>query len=107
MISLDDNKGKPSGGPKIFNPNAWQPQPDPKPTQLDENDDPPLLEDLGIDLPSIKEKTLAIIKFKKIEERLLENADMSGPILYALIFGGFLLLVRRTIPFTQTSRSMK
>mmetsp|Transcript_76090 Transcript_76090/g.88470 ORF Transcript_76090/g.88470 Transcript_76090/m.88470 type:complete len:290 (+) Transcript_76090:31-900(+) len=93
VISLDDNKPKTSGGAKIFNPMTYRPEPTKsEPSQLDENDDPPLLEDLGIDLQNIKAKTLAIIRFKKIDEQILESADMSGPILYALIFGGFLLL---------------
>ena len=45
VIPLDDRKNQ--RAPKIFNPNAWQPEsgkPASGPSQLDENDDPPLLE---------------------------------------------------------------
>ena len=54
--------------------------------------DPPLMEELGINPQHIKEKTLSILAFKHVDERLLEDPDMAGPFLYVLVFGGLLLL---------------
>jgi len=58
----------------------------------DDLNEPPLLEDLGIDLENIKTKTLAVLTLKKCDDKFLDEADMSGPLLLALAFGGFLLL---------------
>ncbi|OMJ75159.1 hypothetical protein SteCoe_25780 [Stentor coeruleus] len=55
-------------------------------------DDPPLMEELGINPDHIKQKTISILAFKHVDERLLEDPDMAGPFLYVLIFGGLLLL---------------
>lgn len=64
----------------------------------DEDNEPPLLEDLGIDLDLIKQRTLAVLKFKHLDERFAKDADMSGPLLIALFFGS-LLLIRQKISF--------
>jgi len=53
----------------------------------------PLLEDIGIDLISIKSKFISILTFKKIETKFVDEADLSGPLLLALIFGNLLMLV--------------
>ena len=54
--------------------------------------DPPLMEELGINTENIKQKTLSILLFKKLDERTLEDPDMAGPFLYVVVFGVMLLL---------------
>lgn len=49
--------------------------------------------DLGIDIENIKNKTLSVLMFKKCDEKFIKEADMSGPLLFALIFGSLLMLV--------------
>lgn len=53
--------------------------------------EPPLLEDLGINPEHIKEKTISVLTFKNVDERLLEDPDMAGPLLFVVIFGALLL----------------
>lgn len=54
--------------------------------------DPPLMQELGISPEHIKQKTLSILLFKRVDERLLEDPDMAGPFLYVVVFGALLLL---------------
>lgn len=58
----------------------------------DTEEDPPLMEELGINPEHIKNKTWSILTFKHVDERLLEDPDMAGPFLYVIIFGSLLLL---------------
>lgn len=53
------------------------------------------LVDLGIDLENIKSKTLAVLFFKKCDEKFVKEADMSGPLLLALIYGSLLMIVQK------------
>jgi hypothetical protein len=62
----------------------------PSTQHLDE--DPPLLEDLGINPQHIKEKTISVLAWKRVDSRLLEDPDMAGPLLFAIIFGFLLML---------------
>lgn len=50
--------------------------------------------DLGIDIENIKNKTLSVLNLRKCDEKMIKEADMSGPLLFALIFGSLLMLVR-------------
>ncbi|CAI2374164.1 unnamed protein product [Moneuplotes crassus] len=54
--------------------------------------EPPLLEDLGINPKQIMRKVLSVISLKKINREIVEDADLAGPILIAIIFGTLLLL---------------
>lgn len=56
--------------------------------------EPPLLEEIGINFQHIKLKTLAVLNPRGgfIGPELREDADMAGPLLFCLIFGTFLLL---------------
>lgn len=54
--------------------------------------DPPILEELGINPEHIKEKTLSVLAFRKVDERLMQDPDMGGPLLFVIIFGALLLL---------------
>jgi hypothetical protein len=55
-------------------------------------DEPPLLEDLGIDVDHIKEKIKSVLLFKKLDDKLLVEPDMGGPLLFFIVFGVLLLL---------------
>lgn len=49
--------------------------------------------DLDIDLKQIVKKMLSVISFTKVDREIIEDADMVGPVLIAIIFGFLLLLV--------------
>ncbi|XP_074593228.1 yip1 domain-containing 1 [Brevipalpus obovatus] len=56
-------------------------------------DEPPLLEELGINFNQINQKTLAvIIPFRKPEKNILHESDLTGPLVFCFAFGTFLLL---------------
>lgn len=48
---------------------------------------------MGIDIENIKQKTMAVLMIKKCDEKFISEADMSGPLLLALLFGSLLLFV--------------
>ena len=56
-------------------------------------DEPPLLEELGINPNHIIQKTLAVLHpFKKTDAHILQDTDMAGPVAFGLTFGAFLLI---------------
>ncbi|PSR98781.1 hypothetical protein CEY00_Acc25306 [Actinidia chinensis var. chinensis] len=55
-------------------------------------DEPPLLEELGINTRQIWSKTVSIINPFRVDPNLHEDADLSGPFLFLLAFGLFQLL---------------
>ncbi|PIN24517.1 Rab GTPase interacting factor, Golgi membrane protein [Handroanthus impetiginosus] len=55
-------------------------------------DEPPLLEELGINTKQIYQKTLSILNPFRINHHLHEDADLSGPFLFLMAFGLFQLL---------------
>ncbi|EKX38394.1 hypothetical protein GUITHDRAFT_77305 [Guillardia theta CCMP2712] len=66
-------------------------------------DEPPLLEELGIDFDKIKQKTISVLNpLKKVTKDMIyspgndgepiADSDMAGPILIALMLGGAMLL---------------
>lgn len=62
-------------------------------------DEPPLLEDLGIDIEHIQQKIKSVITLSKLDDKLLAEPDMGGPLLFAIIFG-FLLLMAGKLHFS-------
>lgn len=64
----------------------------------EEEEEPPLLEELGIDPDRILQKTLAVLnpfhRRGQIDDAnyLLQDADLAGPVAFCLILAGFLLL---------------
>ncbi|KAF2196454.1 Yip1-domain-containing protein [Delitschia confertaspora ATCC 74209] len=55
--------------------------------------EPPLLEELGINFGHIKSKTLAVLNpFGRIDQHIMDDSDLAGPVLFFLIFGTSLLL---------------
>nr|CAG8490611.1 13303_t:CDS:2 [Entrophospora candida] len=56
-------------------------------------DEPPLLDELGINFDHIKTKSLAVLNpFKTVNKHIMDDADLFGPLLFCLIFGVSLLL---------------
>ncbi|XP_016506547.1 uncharacterized protein LOC107824313 [Nicotiana tabacum] len=55
-------------------------------------DEPPLLEELGINTKQIYQKTLSILNPFKIKSDLHEDGDLSGPFIFLMSFGLFQLL---------------
>ncbi|CCH41649.1 putative membrane protein [Wickerhamomyces ciferrii] len=57
------------------------------------SNEPPLLEELGINFNHIKLKTQAVLNPRgKITPDIMIDSDLAGPLLFCLIFGTFLLL---------------
>lgn len=55
-------------------------------------DEPPLLEELGINTKQIWNKTVSILVPFRVNPNLHEDADLSGPFLFIMAFGLFQLL---------------
>lgn len=55
-------------------------------------DEPPLLEELGINTTLIMRKTLSILNPIRINSDLHEDSDLSGPFVFFMLFGLFQLL---------------
>lgn len=56
--------------------------------------EPPLLEELGINFQHIKDKSLAVLNplNQNITSDIMADSDLAGPILFVLLFGTLLLL---------------
>ncbi|KJE94158.1 smap-5-prov protein [Capsaspora owczarzaki ATCC 30864] len=56
-------------------------------------DEPPLLEELGINFGQITDKTrLALNPFKPADQHVMDDTDLAGPLIFCLLFGSFLLM---------------
>lgn len=54
--------------------------------------EPPLLEELGINFTHIRAKSLTVLNpFQRVDERIMDDADLAGPLLFIICFGTFLL----------------
>lgn len=59
----------------------------------DFEDEPPLLEELGINPDHIFQKTLAVLNpLRETDAAILQDTDLAGPLAFVLAFGAFLLL---------------
>jgi len=81
--------------PSVFTPQQQQ-------TSMPSYDDdfenePPLLEELGIDVGNIWLRMKGIAFFKKLDEEVLRDADLGGPILIILALGLCLLLAGKLV----------
>ncbi|EIN11320.1 Yip1-domain-containing protein [Punctularia strigosozonata HHB-11173 SS5] len=55
--------------------------------------EPPLLEELGINFTHIRAKSMTVLNpFGRVDEHIMDDADLAGPLLFILCFGMFLLL---------------
>jgi hypothetical protein len=61
--------------------------------EFDYDNEPPLLEELGIRFDHIWSKTQAVVNpTKKLRDDIFEDADLAGPLFFCLILGSCLLL---------------
>ena len=61
---------------------------------IDDIEDPPLLEELGIDLGSMKTRLFQVIKLGfGTEKANFEDTDLTGPLVICILFGVFLMMV--------------
>ncbi|KFD51991.1 hypothetical protein M514_07123 [Trichuris suis] len=59
----------------------------------DVEDELPLLEELGINFEHIGQKTLSVLNpFKEADPSVVNDCDLAGPFVFALLFGSTLLL---------------
>lgn len=66
--------------------------------------EPPLLEELGINFEHIWVKTQSVLlPTKKINEHILDDADLAGPLVFCFVFGMCLLLVRSLVALIALS----
>ena len=73
--------------------------------------EPPLLEELGVNFGhirtkvtsfkrSIHEQTLTVLNpLKSVNQHIMDDTDLAGPIIFCLLFATFLLLVTSPAPF--------
>lgn len=55
--------------------------------------------ELGFNFAHIRAKTLTVLNpFSRVDERIMDDADLAGPLLFFLCFGTFLLMVRTSVP---------
>ncbi|KAJ8298154.1 hypothetical protein KUTeg_024685 [Tegillarca granosa] len=56
-------------------------------------DEPPLMEELGINFDHITQKTMAVLNpFKQTDHTIMQDTDLAGPLVFCLAFGGSLML---------------
>ncbi|XP_055298830.1 protein YIPF5 [Sitodiplosis mosellana] len=62
-------------------------------TTSDFDNEPPLLEELGINPNHILQKTLSVLNpFRTTDQTILQDTDLAGPLVFCLTLGSFLLL---------------
>ncbi|KAJ3100931.1 pre-mRNA-splicing factor cwc22 [Phlyctochytrium planicorne] len=55
-------------------------------------DEPPLLEELGVNFSHILTKALAVLNpLKPLDKNIMDDTDLAGPLIFCFLFGGFLL----------------
>eukprot|EP00794_Sanderia_malayensis_P007317 gene7317-8135_t len=56
-------------------------------------DEPPLLEELGINFDHIVQKTMSVLHpFQQTDPNIMDDTDLAGPFVFCIAFGAFLLL---------------
>jgi protein YIPF5/7 len=64
----------------------------------DYSTEPPLLQELGVDFGHIRTKVTAVLMLSRpIEPNIMADTDMAGPLVFCLVLGFCLLLVRRRV----------
>uniref|UniRef100_A0A0B7APR4 Protein YIPF n=1 Tax=Arion vulgaris TaxID=1028688 RepID=A0A0B7APR4_9EUPU len=57
------------------------------------DDEPPLMEELGINFDHIVQKTMAVLNpLKSADNTIMQDTDLAGPLVFCLAFGASLLL---------------
>ncbi|CAK0840772.1 unnamed protein product [Prorocentrum cordatum] len=76
-------------------PGIFSPGPAPQPAAYDEGDienEPPLLEELGINVEHILARIKGVAFFKKVDQEVLSDLDLSGPLAIIMALACCLLL---------------
>ena len=85
-----------SSGASFYDPNANMGSMGAVPQQTSSDsfeDEPPLMEELGIDLQQIYQTTMTVLNpSKPAATTLMDDPDLSGPLMFCLGFGSLLLL---------------
>ncbi|XP_064488526.1 protein YIPF5-like [Ornithodoros turicata] len=79
----------------ILTPDSTIPPPYGDTNGIDDDfeNEPPLLEELGINFDHIMQKTVAVLNpIKDPDAVILQETDLAGPLVFCMAFGGFLLL---------------
>lgn len=90
----DSNYSSPRPGysPTILTPDHSQPY-RPPPGADNFEDEPPLMEELGINFDHIVQKTIAVLNpLQQPDHSIMQDTDLAGPLVFCLAFGGSLLL---------------
>jgi len=59
--------------------------------------EPPLLEELGINFSHISAKSSTVLNpFRRVDEHIMDDADLAGPLVFCFCFATFLLLSGKT-----------
>ncbi|KAJ2990828.1 hypothetical protein HDV02_004126, partial [Globomyces sp. JEL0801] len=57
------------------------------------DNEPPLLEELGINFSHILSKGITVLNpFSTVDRHIMDDTDLMGPIIFYFLLGGFLLL---------------
>ena len=78
--AYEDNDSKEDNGEKKNNEND------------EDEEELPLLEELGINPQSIKNKIIGVITLKRVDKQFLKDSDMAGPLLIFVLFAFSLVL---------------
>lgn len=85
-----------NSGANFYDPNTNMGSMGAVPSQVSSDsfeDEPPLMEELGIDLQQIYQTTMTVLNpSKPAATTLMDDPDLSGPLIFCLGFGGLLLL---------------
>jgi protein YIPF5/7 len=50
--------------------------------------------ELGINFSHIKQKGMTVLNpFKQVDKHIMDDTDLAGPLLFCILFGGFLVIV--------------
>jgi len=92
----DSGQGFYNSGAGYYDPNTNMGSMGAAPTQNTSSsfeDEPPLMEELGIDLTQIYQTTMTVLNpSKPAATNLMDDPDLSGPLMFCLGFGSLLLL---------------
>jgi protein YIPF5/7 len=81
------------GPPPVYNNPQGVAYPVGTPDEDNYEDEPPLLEELGIRFDHIWSKTQAVVNpTQRLSDHILDDADLAGPVIFCLLLGGCLLL---------------
>ena len=80
-------------GPSIMTPGPGIEHSTPGDYTTGEEDELPLLEEIGINPDAILQKTLTVLNpLRRTDPSILQDTDLAGPLAFCLAFGSFLLL---------------